>query len=91
MSGEDAGSTPYVEMAGNDDAIRLALLADSMDGVMDHAKARALERGTLVPLFSSGYPHSVEMIDTWVVGLSQGPGRRLWNSSGLVLSKRFWF
>ena len=39
LSAESAGSTPYLEMAGHYEAIRLALLADSMDGVTDHAKA----------------------------------------------------
>ena len=39
MSAEYADSTHYVEMTGHYEAIRLALLTDSMDGVMDHAKA----------------------------------------------------
>jgi hypothetical protein len=39
MSAEDAGSTHYEEMAGYYEAIRLALLADSMDGVTEDAKA----------------------------------------------------
>ena len=39
MSAEDESSTPYAEMAGHYEAIRLALLGDSMEGVMEHAQA----------------------------------------------------
>ena len=39
LGAEDQGSSQFKEMSGHYEAMRLALLADSMDGVMDHAKA----------------------------------------------------
>ena len=39
LGAEDQGSAQFMEMSGHYEAIRLALLADSMDGVTDHATA----------------------------------------------------
>ena len=47
MGAEETDSTQYMEMPGHYEAIRLALLADSMEGVANHARALAEQASSL--------------------------------------------
>lgn len=53
VGAEEASSTPYLEMSSHYQAIRLALLGDSMGGIVEHAKSIEKQAGGLLTNFEA--------------------------------------